>query len=98
MNQLPTNIPWDLADDRWAAIINPLLKSPANNSLILKNISLLAGNNVVNHRLGQNLQGWSIVRQRASGTVYDSQDSNQTPQLTLVLIASAPMVVDLMVF
>lgn len=95
---LPQKLPWELADDRWSAILNPIVKNPVNSSSILKNVSLTTGTNVINHKLGQPLQGWSIVRQRAAGTVYDNQDSNQTPQLTLVLVSSAPMVIDLAVF
>jgi len=44
------------------------------------------------------LTGWNPTRIRASATIFDTQDSNQTPQLTLNLVASANVVVDLLVF
>lgn len=84
--------------DKWASLINPFLGNPTNDSLILKNVSLVSGTNVVNHRLGRVLQGWKPTRVRASATFYDLQDTNQTPQLTLVLVASAPAIIDIEVF
>lgn len=98
MSLLPKKLTWDLASDRWATILNPFISNPSNNSSILKNISLVMGTNVINHRLGRSLQGWNPTRIRSSVTLYDLQDINQTPQLTLILVASAPSVIDLQVF
>lgn len=82
----------------WASQLDPLLKLPLSDSLILKGVVLATGTNVVNHKLGRKLQGWTLVRQRAAGSVYDTQDSNSTPALTLTLTSSAAMTVDLLVF
>lgn len=98
MPKLPQNLQWQDADERWAAIIEPVTSNPANNSLILKNITLINGSNVVNHLLGRPLQGWQIVRLRALATIYDTQDTNQMPQLTLNLVSNAAVVADIMVF
>ncbi len=98
MADLPQKQTLEQLQPKWAAILNPIVKNPSNNASILQNISLATGSNTVNHKLGQPLQGWYIVRQRAAATVYDTQDSNQTPNLTLTLTASAPVVVDLAVF
>lgn len=95
---LPQKLSWDIAQTQWAQQLNPVIANPTINNLILKNVSLTAGTNVINHMLSRNLQGWKPVRVRASATLYDLQDSNQTPQLTLVLVASASVVVDLEVF
>ncbi len=81
---------------KWRGILNPLLAKP--QSIILTNVSLINGTTVINHLLGRPLQGWKPVRVRASATIYDSQDSNQTPAVTLVLVSSAAVVVDLEVF
>jgi hypothetical protein len=84
---------------KWASILNPIVANPANNSLILKNIVLTTGSNAVNHKLGRPLQGWKPVRwQGAWAQVYDTQNTNQTPQLTLELVSSAPVTIDLEVF
>jgi hypothetical protein len=96
--KLPLRLSWDAAQDRWASIIGPLLDNPSLNSIILKNVSLATGSNVVNHKLGRNLQGWKPTRIRSAATIYDQQDTNQTPNLTLILVSSAPVVVDLEVF
>lgn len=82
----------------WTRTLNPVIANPLNQGSILKDVSLKTGSNVINHLLGQKLQGWSLVRQRAAASIYDNQDSNQSPQLTLVLVSSADVSVDLMVF
>jgi hypothetical protein len=79
----------------WSQALNPLLRNPANNSYILEKIPLVAGPNVVNHLLGRKLIGWRIVRQRADASIYDTQDSNNTPALTLNLVSSADAVCDI---
>lgn len=91
---------FQLMQNDWASKINPIINAAQNQSIILKNVSLLsaATPNVVNHLLGRTLQGWNIVRQRASAIVWDTQDSNQSPQLTLNLRTSANVTVDLEVF
>lgn len=94
------DLSFQLLQDSWAAKLEPLLKNPVNNVTILKNVSLLAASNpnVVNHLLGRKLQGWFIVRQRAAASVYDAQDTNQSPTLTLNLRTSADVTVDIAVF
>jgi hypothetical protein len=87
-----------MMQNAWASQINPILNNPTNNSLILKKIDLISGTTVVPHKLGRKLQGWKIVRQRASASIYDDQDNNQMPQLTLRLISSAAVTVDIEVF
>lgn len=82
----------------WAQILNPVIDLPINSGLIRKNISLASGDNTINHLLGRKLQGWFIVRQRASATFFDKQDTNNSPSLTLVLNASGAVSVDIFVF
>jgi hypothetical protein len=95
---LPQKQTPDQMSTKWAAILNPVLQNPLNQASILKNISLSAGANIVPHMLGAALQGWYIIRQRAPSQIYDTQDSNPTPAITLTLQASTPVVVDLAVF
>ena len=87
-----------LLQNAWKSQLDPVLANPTNKNLILTNVSLAIGSNTINHKLGRKLQGWKIVRQRASSVIYDLQDSNQRPELTLVLQASAAVVVDIEVF
>lgn len=78
---------------------NPIVSNIQNDSTILQNIQLLAGqNNIVNHTLNRNLMGYNIIRLRANSIVWDTQDSNPSPNLTLWLSCSANVIVDLEVF
>jgi hypothetical protein len=81
-----------------AKVVNPLTGIPLNSGIILNSVSLVTGANSVNHLLGRALVGWFIVRQRAAGSVYDTQDANPTPTFTLALVSSANIIVDIFVF
>lgn len=95
---LPKRIDLDMMQTTWASELEPMLARPANNSIILKNVELTTGTNVINHRLGKKLSGWNPTRLRSAATLHDLQDSNQTPALTLVLVASADVIADIEVF
>ena len=87
-----------LMQTSWSKELNPLIALPTNQGSILQNVSLSTGSNTINHKLGRKLQGWWLVRKRAAASVYDTQDSNQMPSLTLLLTSSADVVVDIFVF
>lgn len=89
---------FSMMQDSWAAVLNPIITNPSLQCIILKNIALINGTTVVNHLLGRKLQGWRLVRVRAAATIYDSQDTNQTPDKTLRLVSNAAVTVDLEVF
>ena len=89
INQLQSNI---------ENVIQPLSSKTQNDSIIISNISLTSGTNVISHKLGKPLSGWKIVRNRAAATFYDIQDSNKSPELTLLLVSSSVAIVDLEVF
>ncbi len=82
----------------WAALLNPILNQPQSQGVILPNVPLANGATTVNHLLGRKLQGWEVIRKRAKASIWDNQDSNQTPTLTLILQSDAAVVVDLFVF
>jgi hypothetical protein len=83
---------------RWRSILNPFISNQSLQSLILPNISLVAGSNTINTGLGRKLVGWRIVRINAVASIYDTQEQNTMPDLTLLLTSSAPCVVSLEVF
>lgn len=89
IDQLQTNI---------LGPLNRLLGLPLNSGQQLVKVNLASGANTVPHGLGRELQGWFLVRLRASATVFDTQDSNPTPAKTLLLTASAAATVDLYVY
>lgn len=95
---LSPKLPWELANPKWAATLNPIVANPTTQGRLIKNVSLITGNNVINHGLGETLRGYIVVLKSADVSIYDSQTSNQTPDLTLVLISSGPAVVSLYVF
>jgi len=87
-----------MTQTKWAAILNPLIGNPLNNASILKNVVLTSGGNHISTLLGRPLQGWYIVRQRGAASIYDLQDANQSPDLTLLLYSSTGVSVDIAVF
>lgn len=66
---------------------------------LVKSISLLSASTVkISHKLGRAPIGWFIVRQRANAVVWDLQDTNSNPNLTLNLNCSADCTIDIWVF
>ncbi len=79
--------------------LRPILKSSIIDGVLVKDLTLVTGSpNTVKHTLGRKLQGWIVVRQRASAIIWDDQDTNMIPSSTLVLQTSANVTVDLWVF
>lgn len=89
---------FQLMQNKWASILNPVVSNPANNSVILKNVKLSTGTNNIPHMLGRALQGWTIIRKRAVANIFDSQDNQQLPQYMLTLVSDAPVTVDIEVY
>lgn len=98
MANLPQQLQWEDADNKWAALINPVLSNPLINGLMLKNVALINGTTIVNHKLGRKLQGYFVVLKDAQAQIYDNQADNQMPQLTLSLTSDAAVTVSLWVF
>lgn len=92
------DVPFQLMQNAWATAINPILTNPVSVGAVLKNVPLIVGANVINHKLGRKLQGWYITRKRTQAGVYDTQDTNGMPDLTLQLVSDAVVTVDLYVF
>lgn len=78
--------------------VNPFIQNPANNSVIIKSHSLVVGSNTINTGLNQTLTGWEIIRQRAKAIIWDDQDNNPNPTLTLILVSDTAVSIDLLVF
>jgi hypothetical protein len=112
MANLPLQQTLPQMQSKWKSILDPITANPVNNAKTLQRVSLISGQtNQVNHGLGKALQGWQISRRRqftVTGTpttydIYDIQDTNQMPDLTLNLTCSQgtqanPVVVDLVVW
>lgn len=87
-----------LMQTKWASVINPILSAPIVNGLLLNSVSLVSGDNTINHKLGRKLQGWIVVGKTANANIFDKQATNTMPELTLVLNSSATTTVNLWVF
>ena len=96
--QQTKDLPLSLLQTAWKAILDPIVSSPSNNVNLIKNVSLINGVTTINHKLGQKLTGYRIVRQRAAASIYDNQDNNTLPDKTLILVSNAAVVVDIEVF
>jgi hypothetical protein len=89
VNQLQSNI---------ISSLQSIVQNQLVNGRVIKEKKLTVGSNTINHGLGQKLQGWFIVRKRSTSDIYDEQDSNKNPELTLILNSSAEVTVDIYVF
>lgn len=111
MVKLPQQLTLPQMMTKWAASINPFISNPTNQGSILHNIQLISGVNIIPHKLGRVLQGWSIVRRRqflvatvpTAYDIYDTQDTNQMKSLTLQLTCNQgtqanPVIIDLEVY
>ena len=95
MSSLTTKLPWDKCNSLWASQLNPVLANPITNPILITNISLIDGQNVINHGLGQTQQGWIITDIQGSANVYRTEPFNS---LTLTLTSSAAVTISLAVF
>lgn len=98
-NQLQSNIISQLN----TIVKNPvfsgiILSTSVSSGVTLSGVRLAVGSNTINHGLNRTLIGWFIVRQRSAGSIFDTQDSNTTPDLNLLLTSSAAVSVDIYVF
>ena len=98
ITKLPQGLPLQQMANTWATALNPVLACPIFNGLLLENIELVSGSNSVNHKLNRKLIGWMLTRINAPAVIYDTQETNQMPQLTLTLESDADTRVSLWVF
>lgn len=87
-----------LLQNKWIPLLNPLLSAPTAGAIVLSNVPVVTGVNVINHKLQAKLQGYIVIMNSAAITYHDNQSSNQTPQLTLNLVASGPATLSILVF
>lgn len=79
--------------------ITPLVDKTQNDSQVLTNINLIQGqNNIINHTLARSLIGYYIILKSAQADIWDTQQNNLSPDLTLWLSTSSDVLVNLIVF
>ena len=90
--------------DNMANLLEPTAttveQSPLLAGKILPKVVLAASSNTIEHKLGRQLQGWFIVRQRAAASIYDTQDTVPVAEQSVILklTSSAIVTVDIYVF
>ncbi len=78
--------------------LNPVLNKPFMDHTIIENVTVLsASDTVVNHGLGR-LVKVIPFNLNADSTVWQKQSSNPTPEVSVLLRASADVVCDLLLF
>lgn len=87
----------NLIQTKWKSLIDPVLASPLLDGRLVS-AKLVIGTNKVNHLLNRKPIGWIIVGINGVANIYDTQASNQTPELTLNLTSDASVSVNLWVF
>lgn len=88
-----------LMQTKWKSVLDKLIANPLVQGLIINDIQIVSGHpNSINHMLGRALVGWLPISQDAQAELWDSQSTNQTPKLTLLLNSSADVTVSLYVF
>ena len=78
--------------------ISFLLNDVFNYANNIQNIQLQPGLNSINHKLNRKLTGYIITRQKQPANIYDKQDTNPSPELTLHLQSDSATTIDIRVF
>lgn len=92
---LSSKLDWELMNPILASVLNPIISSPLSSASLLKNVALINGITVVQHKLGRLMQGWFIVDQNGAAQIFRSAPLNN---LTLTLTSDAIVTVSLGVF
>ena len=84
-----------LLQTNWTSQLNPIIANPLTDPAILKNLTLVSGNNIINHKLGRVPQGFFVTDINAASVIYRAAPYNN---LTLTLNASAACTINLAIF
>ncbi len=96
MALLSPKLPWDLANPKWAATLNPIVSLPILNGNLITSISLTASvPKAINHLLQRMPQGWFLVDNIADTAVWRAADFSQ---YTVTLESSADTTISLWIF
>ncbi len=96
MTLLSTKLPWELAQNKWPAAINPILSLPILAGNQIGGIVMTANvPKVINHLLGAVPQGWFVTDNTADTTIWRTQAFNKN---TIALQASANTTISIWVY
>lgn len=92
---LPKQLPWSLAQTRWASEIDPVINNTLLQGILIKEVLLANGVTTINTTLGRMQQGYIVVDQDAAANIYRSLPLNEK---TLTLTSDAVVTVALWLF
>lgn len=92
---LPLLRSFDLLQNQWKNILDPIVANPIVQGQALTGIALTTSATTVPHKLGRTQQGWFVTDLSAAATIYRTGDFNNA---NMVLTASAACTVSLWVF
>ncbi len=96
MALLSPKLPWELAQTKWSATLNPILSLPILDGNLINSISLVANTpKAINHLLQRMPQGWVLVDNTANTVIWRTQIFTQS---TITLESSANTTISLWVF
>lgn len=98
VGNLSQKLPWELANPKWAATLNPVLANPLIDGNLLSGIKVVAGQNVINHGLQRKLQGYIVVMNSGAITYHDNQSQNSRQDLTILFVSSGTATISIYVF
>lgn len=82
-----------------SSIFSSLLKQVQLDSVLVQNVTVVAGDNVIPHTLGRTLTGWKVIRQNAASNFFDKQATTKyNTSNYLVLNSSAACTISLECF
>ncbi len=80
-----------------AEALTPLQNKPILDGIFLRNIVLISGDNLIQHKLGRKVVGYWAASQNAASQFYDNIQTN-TSLTNFSLTATSPCTVNLWVF
>lgn len=96
MASVSPKLPWELAQTKWAATLNPILALPILNGVSIVGINLIASTpQAINHLLQRTPQGWFLTDNTADTPIWRTVAFNK---LTLTLESSANTTISIWVF
>ena len=78
--------------------LNPLLELPISDGVLLTDLSIATSDTVIDHKLGRQYEGFIITRLKSNSVIFESSSTNDTPDRTIILEASATATADIYFF
>jgi len=92
LGRVVTNLQANVAD-----ALTPLQNKPILDGIFLREVAIVSGSNLIQHKLGRKLVGYFVVSQSAASTFFDDIQST-TSTTSFSITATSPCKVNLWVF